>query len=90
MDRFGLDHPKAISGERLQVLGATHCLISIGVARYQRCSAVRFRERGFSIGQVYVSDECKNAGHLCVSRVDTRIYGTYLGASPPGDLCNNG
>jgi hypothetical protein len=24
--------------------------------------------------------ECKNAGHLCVAGVDTRAYGTYLGA----------
>jgi hypothetical protein len=31
-------------------------------------------------GAVVYPAECKNAGHLCVSGVEARSYGTYFGA----------
>jgi hypothetical protein len=55
---------------------------------------------GFRLGSDLVANrrmlvpspaECKNAGHLCVAAVDTRTYGTYLGAVSLGrPLINNG
>jgi hypothetical protein len=51
-----------------------------------------FRERRFLRQMVVPSTaECKNAGHLCVAGVDTRRYGTYLGAVSLGrPAINNG
>jgi hypothetical protein len=51
-----------------------------------------FFEKGdFFTGQCTRPAECKNAGHPCVAGVDTRTYGTYLGAVSLGrPLINNG
>ena len=64
-------------------------------AGYQLLSMM-FRS-SFSRAAAYSSDsvpcpaDCKNAGHLCVAGVDTRTYGTYLGAVSFGrPLINNG